>query len=86
MSHSTITSKGQTTVPIRVREALGLKAGDRVVYELIEGAAVIRLHPGASAVFGALRPPPGKSGVPFKKAREAARAHWVNATVRRSRA
>ena len=39
MLESTITSRGQTTVPKAVREALELKAGDRVRYT-IEGSAV----------------------------------------------
>lgn len=43
MLESTITSRGQTTVPKAVREALALKAGDRVRYT-IEGSAV-RIFP-----------------------------------------
>lgn len=39
MLESTITSRGQTTVPKAVREALELKAGDRIRYT-IEGSAV----------------------------------------------
>ena len=36
MSASTVTSKGQITIPIQVRVALGLDAGDRV--EFVETA------------------------------------------------
>ena len=43
MYESTITSRGQTTVPKAVREALELKAGDRVRYT-IEGS-VVRIRP-----------------------------------------
>ena len=43
MLESTITSRGQTTVPKAVRDALALKAGDRVRYT-IEGSAV-RIRP-----------------------------------------
>ena len=43
MLESTITSRGQTTVPKAVREALELKAGDRVRYT-IEGSTV-RIRP-----------------------------------------
>jgi len=32
MATATITSKGQITIPIEVREALGLAAGDRVEF------------------------------------------------------
>ncbi len=40
MITSKITSKAQTTIPQPVRAALGLKAGDEVVYE-IEGERVV---------------------------------------------
>ena len=43
MLESTITSRGQTTVPKAVREALELKAGDRVRYS-IEGS-VVQIRP-----------------------------------------
>jgi antitoxin PrlF len=72
ISHSALTSKGQTTVPARVREALHLKAGDRILYEIEGDTVVIRPHPGAMAVFGPLRPPVGKADVLLKDARLAA--------------
>lgn len=36
MATATVTSKGQITIPIRVREALGLDAGDRVTFVELE--------------------------------------------------
>jgi AbrB family looped-hinge helix DNA binding protein len=40
---TTMTSKGQVTVPKRLREALGLKPGSEVVFEYQgDGKAVIR--------------------------------------------
>jgi antitoxin PrlF len=39
---SQVTSKGQTTIPAAVREALGLKSQDRLIYELGDGQVVIR--------------------------------------------
>jgi len=39
---STLTSKGQTTLPRQIREALGLRAHDRILYELADGKAVLR--------------------------------------------
>ncbi len=35
MFSSTLTSKGQTTVPKEVREALGLKPGDKIRYLVV---------------------------------------------------
>jgi antitoxin PrlF len=36
MATSTLTSKGQITVPKEVRDRLGLKKGDRIVFEFDE--------------------------------------------------
>jgi antitoxin PrlF len=44
MGHtSTISSKGQVTIPVEVRRRLGLKEGDQVEFAFVEGTAV--LHP-----------------------------------------
>ena len=55
MVSSTITSKGQTTLPKPVRQALGVAAGDRVCY-IINGNEV-RLLPmrPIGRLFGALK-------------------------------
>jgi antitoxin PrlF len=37
-----VTSKGQTTIPKEVREALGLEPGDLILWEVAEGRAVVR--------------------------------------------
>ena len=39
---STISSKGQITVPIEIRQRLGLKAGDRVEFVIEEGKTILR--------------------------------------------
>ena len=39
---STISSKGQITVPKAVRDRLGLRAGTRVEFELVERGVVLR--------------------------------------------
>ena len=41
MPTSTITSKGQTTVPKEVREALDLEAGDKLTWEVRGGRVAI---------------------------------------------
>jgi AbrB family looped-hinge helix DNA binding protein len=82
MTHSTITSKGQTTLPAPIRRALRLKAGDRIVYEIQGDSVVIRPQPGVMAVFGALKPPAGKSGVPFEEARAKSREAWTEEAAR----
>jgi len=43
MPTATVTSKGQITIPAKVRKSLGLKAGDRVdFYETEDGKFAIR--------------------------------------------
>lgn len=39
---ATITSKGQTTVPEAVRQALGVSAGDRIAFVLENGMVSVR--------------------------------------------
>jgi AbrB family looped-hinge helix DNA binding protein len=41
MAHSTVTSKGQTTIPREVRQAVGLTAGDRIHYTVLEDGTII---------------------------------------------
>ncbi len=43
MSFSTITSKGQTTIPKSVRDAAGLQVGDRIHFTVLpEGTIIMR--------------------------------------------
>ena len=41
MSTATLTSKGQTTIPRDIRDALGLKPKDRIHYTLMPDGTVI---------------------------------------------
>lgn len=41
MATSTLTSKGQVTIPKEVRELLGVKEGDRLVFRLDERGNVV---------------------------------------------
>jgi AbrB family looped-hinge helix DNA binding protein len=60
MLYSTMTSKGQTTIPSEVREALGLKPGDKLEYS-IEGTQVtVRVHQGIRSLKGLLVSTKGK--------------------------
>jgi AbrB family looped-hinge helix DNA binding protein len=71
--HSKLTSKGQTTIPGRVRAALNLKPGDQIAYELEEGRVTLRVHPGAKALAGILGGKKGK-GLSFAEIRASAAA------------
>ncbi|MDE0056781.1 MAG: type II toxin-antitoxin system PrlF family antitoxin [Defluviicoccus sp.] len=56
MIESTITSRGRTTLPKAVREALGVGPGDRVRYVILDDGAV-RILPvlPISSLFGMLK-------------------------------
>ncbi len=41
---STVTSKGQATIPNRIREKFGIKPGDRIIFKDINGQLVIKTH------------------------------------------
>jgi antitoxin PrlF len=71
MLHSTVTSKGQTTIPQKIRKALRIKAGDKLEYEVDGERATIRVHAGIRSLKGALASKKGK-GMPFRRIREAA--------------
>ncbi len=52
-----VTSKGQVTIPVKLRRALNIKPKDRVAFELIDGE--IRLRPAKSVIeanYGAVKP------------------------------
>ncbi len=49
MITSKLSSKGQTTIPKEIRNALELDPGDRLAYEIREGEVVI--HPLAGDIF-----------------------------------
>jgi AbrB family looped-hinge helix DNA binding protein len=58
---SKLTSKGQTTIPVEVREFLKLKPGDRVGYELKDGKVqVVRKVRSALDLAGILHDPKRK--------------------------
>jgi bifunctional DNA-binding transcriptional regulator/antitoxin component of YhaV-PrlF toxin-antitoxin module len=56
MPESTITDKFQTTIPLKIREALKLSPRQRISYELqSDGSAVVRPIPGLDALFGSVK-------------------------------
>lgn len=73
MPHSTVTSKGQTTIPGTVRKALRIKPGDTLEYLVAGDHATLRVHPGTRALKGVLASKKGR-GLSFAQIREAAEA------------
>jgi len=71
MWHSTVTSKGQTTIPEKIRKALGIKPGDCLEYQVEGERVIVRVHPGTRSLKGALASNKGE-GMSFREIRRAA--------------
>ncbi len=75
---ATVTSKGQVTVPLAIRRALGLEAGDRVSFQLTEteegGVPVVSVRkiPDFFALAGSIPVPPEWVGRSWEDEREEA--------------
>lgn len=52
---SRISTKGQATIPVEVRERLGLHAGDRIAFiEMEQGYLILPRNRSVTSLFGAL--------------------------------
>ena len=62
MSESTITIKGQTTVPLQVRERIGAAPGTRLVWHVMpDGSVIVRAkNRSILDLAGSLKAPKGK--------------------------
>jgi antitoxin PrlF len=79
MLKSTVTERGQTTIPAAVRKALGLKPHQRLVYEIRDDSVVVR--PETESIMdlaGALKSavPPASKAEERKKARGGRRGRY----------
>jgi antitoxin PrlF len=65
---STLTSKGQTTIPAEIREALNLKPGDKIRYVMSGDRVYLRVKNGRLAdLAGFLGRPPNAEGVSIEE-------------------
>ena len=79
MATSTLTDKGQTTVPQAVREALGVKSRQQLEWTIRnDGTVLVRSQPSALELFGSL--PVRKR----TKGPEAERAAMMKAVAKRA--
>ena len=54
---STVTQKGQVTIPLAVRQALGIKPHDRVLFRVTNGRVELLPSPMTlESVYGAVKP------------------------------
>jgi antitoxin PrlF len=60
---ATVTSKGQLTIPKAVRDSLGIREGDKVIFRVEDGRAVLSRTPDFLALAGTIRVPAAKRNV-----------------------
>jgi AbrB family looped-hinge helix DNA binding protein len=62
MIESTITAKGQTTVPVEIRERVGAKPGSRLVWHVLpNGVIIVRAKTGkVLELAGTVKRPKGR--------------------------
>jgi AbrB family looped-hinge helix DNA binding protein len=73
MASATITSKGQVTIPIQVREKLGLRAGDRVDF--------VQTEPRKFEIIPATGSVRDLKGMLYKKGRKPVSIEEMNAAI-----
>ncbi len=68
-----VTTKGQITIPKEVREALGIAAGDEVVFRVEHHRAVLARTPHLLDLAGTVEMPAAKRGTRWDEVRTATR-------------
>jgi len=66
---ATVTSKGQITLPKDVRDALDLRAGDKVLFRVHKGRAVLAKVAPFLELAGSVPVPPNKKGATWSRVR-----------------
>ena len=70
---ATVTSKGQITLPKAVRDALGVREGDRVVFRVLADSAVVARSPALLDLAGSVSVPAAARGTSWNEVRRRAR-------------
>lgn len=77
-----LSSKGQITVPRSVRDALGLKEGDNIVFRVDGQRATLARTPSFLDLAGSVPVPAELRGRPWSEIIEAAHAAWAVESMR----
>ena len=82
-----VTSKGQVTIPKAVRDALGIKEGDEVVFHVEGNRAILARTPDFLLLAGSVTVPASKRNVAWddiiRKTRKTRKTRSTRATERR---
>ncbi|MGA9509557.1 MAG: AbrB/MazE/SpoVT family DNA-binding domain-containing protein [Candidatus Sulfotelmatobacter sp.] len=73
MAAATLTSKGQITIPVQVRTALGVDAGDRIEF--------VEIEHGQFAIMAATRSVRELNGLLYRKERKPVSIEEMNAAI-----
>ena len=68
-----VSSKGQITIPLEVRDALGIKQGDAVLFRVEGERVVFSRIPDITEMAGSFEVPPEKQGASWEEIREETR-------------
>jgi antitoxin PrlF len=74
-----VTSKGQVTVPKAVREALGIKEGDEIVFRVEGNRAIVARTPDFLDLAGSIRVPAAKRNVAWDEVLRRTRSERASA-------
>ena len=72
-----VTSKGQVTIPKKVREALGISPGDAVLFRIESERAVMQRIPDLIELAGSVEVPPEKRDIPWEEVLAQAHEAWA---------
>jgi antitoxin PrlF len=73
MAAATVTSKGQITIPLQVRNALGVDAGDRIEF--------VEVEKGQFAIVAATRSVKELNGLLYRRGRKPVTIEEMNAAI-----
>jgi antitoxin PrlF len=76
---ATLTSRGRVTLPKSVRDALGLKEGDRVLFRVFDGRAVLARVEDFLDLAGSVSVSPQKKGTAWPEIKASTRRHLAMA-------
>ncbi len=71
-----VTTQGQITIPKDVLDALGIQEGDRIIFRVEEGRAVLLRTPDLLDLAGSVDVPASVQGASWEQISDTARRHY----------